>query len=289
MNLRSVIFCAAVLLSLDVSARKVKTVEGEYTFYAPENMSPAEARRVATDRAMIAAIANEFGTLVSQNSSSVVKNDGSETDNSFFSIGGSEVKGEWIRTIGSPRYTITYEQDMLVVKAWVKGEACEIETASIDLDVRTLRHAPDLKYETREFKDNDDIFLYFRSPENGYLAVFLLDETTATVSLLLPYESSGLSSYPVKRGSPYIFFSENTCERSEAGEVENYVLMCSAEVEYNSIYVVFSPDKFTSPLSDTRHLEVPVISYEEFSKWLTRNRKHDKRMNVQTITVKINK
>lgn len=289
MNLRSIIFCTAVLLSLNSFARKVKTVEGEYTFYAPENLSPAEARRVALDRAMLTAIANEFGTLVSQNSSSIIKNDNSGSENNFFSIGGSEVKGEWIRTIGEPHYSITYDQDMLVVKVKVKGEAAEIETATIDLDIRTLKNNSDLKFESREFKNNDDIFLYFKSPENGFLAVFLLDETTSDVSMLLPYETSRLSSYPVKRGKPYIFFSEKECDKAEAAEVESYMLMCNNDVEYNSIYAVFSPNRFTSPLSDIRHLDVPVITYEEFHKWLTNNRKHDKDMNVQTITVKINK
>lgn len=289
MNLRSIAFCFAVLLFNNVFARKVKTVEGEYIFYAPENMSPAEARRVAVDRAMITAIANEFGTLVSQNSSSVIKNDGSDSQENFFSIGESEVKGEWIRTIGEPEYTISYEQDMLVVKVRVKGEACEIETAAIDLDVKLLKNNADLKFESREFNNNDEIFLYFKSPENGYLAVFLLDETTTDVSMLLPYEASRLSAYPVKRGKPYIFFSERTCDVAEADIVENYVLVCSKEVEYNSIYVVFSPNKFTSPLSDSRHLDVPIVSYEEFNKWLIKNRKRDKEMNIQTITVKIKK
>lgn len=289
MHLRSIMICLSALLFHICFAGKVKTVEGEYIFYAPENMSPAEARRVALERAMITAIANEFGTLVSQNSSSVIKNDGSDSQNSFFSIGGSEVKGEWIRTIGEPEYAISYEQDMLVVKVKVKGEACEIESASIDLDVRLLKNKADLKFESREFQNNDDIFLYFKSPENGYLAVFLLDETSAEVSMLLPYEASGQSSYPVKRGKPYIFFSENTCDASEADKVENYILVCNNDVEYNSVYLVFSPNKFTSPHSDMRNLDVPVLSYEEFNKWLVKNRKRDREMNIQTITVKIKK
>lgn len=289
MTVRSVIICSLLLLSLNCFARNVKTVEGEYTYYAPENISPAEARRIALDRAMITAIANEFGTLVSQNTSSVTKNDNSASQSSFFSIGGSEVKGEWIRTIGTPEYKLTYEQDMLIVKVRVKGEACEIETTTIDFDVRTLKNNADLKFESRDFNNKDDIFLYFKSPENGYLAVFLLDETTAEVSMMLPYEKSGLSAYPIKRGKPYFFFSETKCDKEELDYVENYEMICSSDVEYNSLYIVFSPNRFNSPLTDARRFEVPVIKYEEFNKWLTRNRKHDKDMNVLTITVQIKK
>lgn len=289
MNLRYIALCAVILLYLNSFADKVKKVEGEYVFYAPDNISAAEARRIALDRAMITAIANEFGTLVSQNTSTIVKNDDLTSQNSFFSIGESEVKGEWIRTIGEPEYIISYDSDMLVVKVKVKGEAREIETAAINLDIRILKNGTTLNSESREFRNNDDIFLYFKSPENGYLAVFLLDESTTDVSMLLPYATSSLSSYPVKRGKPYVFFSEQTCENFELPEVENYVLMCNNDVEYNSVYIVFSPEKFTSPLSDVRHLDVPAITYKEFNKWLTRNRKHDKRMNVQTVTVKISK
>ncbi len=289
MSLRCFVTFSIVLLCLTSFADKVKKVEGEYTFYAPENMSPAEARRVALDRAMTTAIANEFGTLISQNSSTVIRNDESDSHNNFFSIGGSEVKGEWIRTIGEPEYSISYESDMLVVRVKVKGEAREIETAAVNFDARTLKNGTDLRFESYEFRNNDDLFLYFKSPETGYVAVFLLDEATTDVSMLLPYASSSLSSYPVRRGKAYVFFSEATCEKDDAGEVENYVLMCNADVEYNSIYVVFSPEKFTSPLSEKRHLDVPVITYGEFNKWLTHNRKHDKRMNVQTIPVKISK
>ncbi len=290
MSPRSIVLCiAALLLPLGLSARKVKKVEGEYTFYAPENLSPSEARQVALDRAMITALANEFGTLVSQNTSMVITNDNSEGSNNFFSIGGSEVKGEWLRTIGKPVYEITYEHNMLVVKVRVKGEAREIESTPLDIDARPLKNVPDIKYESSEFNNNDDIFLYFKSPENGYLAVFLLDEATTDVSMLLPYQNSGKSSYPVRRGKPYIFFSEKTCPDEDAADVENYVMMCNSDVEYNSIYVVFSTQRFTAPLSESRYLDVPVIKYEKFNKWLTENRKHDKEMNVQTITVRIQK
>lgn len=290
MGFRNIILCAILTLPFSLYPQKLKTVEGEYTFYAPDNVSMAEARKMALDRAMTTAIANEFGTLVSQNSTSYIKNGETDSQTQFYSIGGSEVKGEWIRTIGEPEYEISYEQEMLVVKVKVKGEAREIVTLPVDLDVRTLKGSPDLKYESGEFYHNDDIFLYFKSPENGYLAVFLLDETTSEVSLLLPYEQSGLSAYPVKRGRPYIFFSEKTCDKSESDIVENYVMMCSnADIEYNSIYVVFSPNKFTSPLSKHRRLDVPTIAYKEFNQWLVSNRKHDKEMNVQTIPLKIKK
>lgn len=274
---------------ITVYSQKIKKVSATYTYYAPETMSVEEAKRTALERAKIQAIADEFGTIVSQSTSSIVKNCDAQSGSSFFSIGGSEVRGEWIYTLGDPEYDITYEQDMLVVKVKVRGEAREIKTAAISLDVRTLKNGITLKSESSEFKNNDELYLYFKSPENGFLAVFLLDEATTDVSMLLPYEHSSLSSYPIKRGKSYVFFSGQTCENYEAHEVENYILMCNGDTEYNSVYVVFSPEKFTSPLSEVHHLDVPVITYEKFNKWLTHNRKRDKRMNVVTLPLKISK
>lgn len=291
MTPRRIALSLALLFTFSlISAQKIKKVEGEYTFRAPENMSPAEARKVALERAMTAAIANKFGTLVSQNSTTVVRNAETESHTDFYSIGGSEVKGEWIRTINEPEYDITYEQGMLVVRVKVKGEAREIESAAIDLDIRVLKNQPDPKYESIEFSHNDDIFLYFKSPENGHLAVFLLDENTTDVSTLLPYETSGESCYLIKRGKPYIFFSDKTCDKSESEDVESYVMMCTEnDVEYNTLYVVFSPNRFSSPISGNRYLDVPTIPYKDFNKWLIHNRKHDKNMNVHTFTVRIKK
>ena len=93
-------------LTSTVFAQKMKTVEGEYTYHAPENVTVEQARRTALDRAMIQALADEFGTIVSQSNATRVENRNGHSDIDFLSIGGSEVKGEWIETIGEPIYNI---------------------------------------------------------------------------------------------------------------------------------------------------------------------------------------
>jgi hypothetical protein len=50
-----------MMLSLSAFAQKVKTVEGEYTYYAPENVTVEQAKITADDRAKIQALADEFG------------------------------------------------------------------------------------------------------------------------------------------------------------------------------------------------------------------------------------
>ena len=104
------------LFALPILAQRTEKVRAEYIYHAPENISLEEAKRIALERAKIQAIADEFGTIVSQSNTTLVSNRNGESSTDFFSLGGSEVKGEWIETIDLPEYDINYEQGMLVVK-----------------------------------------------------------------------------------------------------------------------------------------------------------------------------
>ncbi|MEE0336507.1 MAG: DUF4384 domain-containing protein, partial [Prevotella sp.] len=95
-------------------SQKIKKVEGEYTYIVPENVDLEKAKHIALERLKIQLIADEFGTTISQSNSTFVKNSNGESDVDFLSIGGSEVRGEWIETIGKPQFNISYEKDMLV-------------------------------------------------------------------------------------------------------------------------------------------------------------------------------
>ena len=97
--MRHLAILALWLLTTTAFAQKVKTVEGEYTYYAPENVTMEQAKRTALDRAMIQAIADEFGTIVTQQNATRVENQNGRSDIDFLSIGGSEVKGEWLETV----------------------------------------------------------------------------------------------------------------------------------------------------------------------------------------------
>ena len=92
------VFLLVLAPLLPAFAQKVKTVECEYVYHAPENMTLENAKRTALERAQIQAIANEFGTVVSQ--TNITNLSGSGVD--FQAIGMSEVKGEWIEDIDKP-------------------------------------------------------------------------------------------------------------------------------------------------------------------------------------------
>ena len=66
-----IIFVSSVITGY---SQRIAKVSVTYTYYASETMSIEEAKRVALDRAKIQAIADEFGTVVSQNTTTVISN-----------------------------------------------------------------------------------------------------------------------------------------------------------------------------------------------------------------------
>lgn len=286
---RALFIFSLLLSSLTVFAQKMKTVEGEYTYHAPENVTMEQAKRTALDRAMIQALADEFGTIVSQSNATRVENKNGQTDIDFLSIGGSEVKGEWIETIGEPQYNIMYEGDMLIVSVKVKGKAREIVSAGIDFQARILRNGIEDKFESDQFRSGDDLYLSFHSPVSGYLAVYLVDADNQAYCLL-PYRNQSDGIYPVKANQRYLFFNVKEAPQNERSYVDEYVMTCRRSSEQNQIYVIFSPNQFVKATDNQSDATFPrELKFEDFQKWLTKCRKHDKEMNLRMMPIVINK
>ena len=289
--MRRLLLLGMILSCVSLFAQKVKTVSAEYTFYAPETMSVEEAKRTALDRAKIQAIADEFGTIVSQSTSTVISTKNGESDSQFFSIGGSDVKGEWIETIGEPKYSINYKNNQLVVHCTVKGKAREIVSAEIEYIAKPLRNGISLKFESKEFRDGDDLYLYFETPVDGFLAVYLLDETTQTVYNILPYKEQSSPAIEVKANQEYIFFSREKAEKNERRLVDEYTLSCENDKEFNTLYVLFSPNDigkrngFDSSIED----KPDNISFKNFKQWLSKSLSKDRNLQFQEINITISK
>ena len=279
-----------IVFSTSVFAQKAEKVCGEYIFHAPENVTLEQAKQTALERAKLEILAEKFGTIVTQNNSTVVKNENGKSDIQFLSLGGSEVKGEWLETTQEPEYKISYEQDMLVVKVSVCGKAREIVGAGINFTAKILRNGTEAKYESEMFKSGDDLYLLFQSPVAGYLAVYLLDDTQ-TAYCLLPYMRSKEGRAEVKQNLQYIFFSTKHAERDEQFLIDEYTLTSSKQVEHNQIFIIFSPSPFTKASDNQAQSETlpRELSYFDFQKWLAANRTKDKDMKVVMKSVMIKK
>lgn len=277
-------------LSATAFAQKVKKVCGEYTFYVPENISVSEARRIALERAKLQALADEFGTIVSQVNTSVVKDDDGKADSQFFSLSGTEVKGEWIEDTDEPEYkhNIDQETGTMVITCSICGKAREIVSARTEFKAQVLRNGVEARNESETFRSGDDMFLSFQSPADGFVAVYLIDETP-TAYCLLPYRKDGDGQQPVKHGEKYTFFSpQYAAENPDI--VDEYTLTCNREKEHNQIYIIFSPQPFTKALDHQEMEKLPhELDYESFTKWLGNCRKKDRQMEVVIKNISISK
>lgn len=248
-------------------AQKVQKVTATYTYYAPENVTLEEAKHTALDRAKISAIADAFGTLVTQNNSTVITNHNGESDSRFLSLGGSEVKGEWVETIKEPVYDVRYDGSVLIVSVEVVGRIRELVNAGLDLTVKILRNGVEPKYESTDFCNGDDMYLMFKSPIDGYLLAYMYDETSNQVVRILPYIRSTQGNVSVRADKEYIFFKKH---RNDKHKVDEYTMTASEPVEFNTLYVIFSPKEITKTVdkSDEDKDGIRVLGFADFNKWL---------------------
>ena len=183
--LSAILFMVSVL---GVFAQKTLTVDAEYTYRAPEDVALSQAKRTALDRAKIQAIAEAFGTIVSESNTLRMSNKNGQSDVDFMSISGSDVKGEWIETIGDPQYQIEYDGETLVVTAKCKGKIREIVGNEVDFQVKVLRNGTDDRSESDVFFSGDNFYVSFTSPVAGYVAIYLVDVGNMACCLL-PYQA----------------------------------------------------------------------------------------------------
>jgi len=278
-----------IIFSINLYAQKPVKICGEYTYIVPENVSYEEAKNIAVERAKIEALAVKFGTIVSQTNTTIIKAENEKSNTSFTSLGGTEVKGEWLRDTEKPFIKRSLENNVDVIFVKVCGEAREISSAGIDFSAKILKNGTDDRFESDFFKHKDELFLAFRSPVNGFLAVYLLDDEK-TAFCLLPYMKDPSGKTQIQAGKDYVFFSDKYAAPEEKSFVHELELICDKSAEQNHLYIIFSPNEFIKANDASGGEMMPrKLSFDDFQKWLTKNRQRDKDMKVVIKSITINK
>lgn len=271
-------FCAIAPLS----AKKPVEVEGEYTYFIPYNVSRDKAEQTAMQRAIVSALAKEFGTLVTEISQLDMKSSNGNDNLDFWSSASTLVKGEWIETIGNPEFIPSLENDNFAVTCKVKGMARQISTSFAELDIHLLANSTDPNSETYSFMDGDKLFLQFTSPIDGFLAVYLEGED-GNVMRMLPFTDERKNATAVEGDKRYFFFV------STEGDAEQYKLSTDKEVERNSIFIVFSPNEFVKPIDNSPEVEMGLrnLSSRSFRNWISKLRSADNKLQfiIKPITI----
>lgn len=276
-------------LPLFLNAQKVKTVKGTYDYLLPENQSIEEGKRIAVERAKLQALADEFGTLISQLNTTVIEQRNATSSTQFSSLGSSEVKGEWLQDSRPPVINILSEQNQILIHTEVWGKARALSRAPITFTAQLLRNGTEAKYESLTYKADDNMYLLFRSPIDGYLSVYLVDNFPIA-NILLPYPGNHNPTF-VRAGKEYCFFSPDKAERELRSSTVKYKLTATQQIEYNRLYLIFSPNKFYKSADEKTSTQFlpSSLSYEKFDKWLFRTRNWDPEMQVGYIDIRIEK
>ena len=275
-------------------AQKVKKVKATITYVVPENQSIADAVNIVIEQAKLKAIADEFGTMIEQTNLTQIDTRNGESNMELHSYNESQVKGEWIETI-KQKVERGFENEMITLTCKIEGRARERKASTTMLEVKVLRNAPEKQFESDTFKDGDQLFLEFKSPADGYIAIYLID-SDKEATCLLPYPADPDGQMEVKHGQEYIFFSRahdpNAPKENDfikrPSIVKKYFLECEDNHELNRLYIIFSTNPFIKAV-DTIENGVAHLSENGFHKWLSHTRAQDPELVVMEKNIYVNK
>ena len=291
MNKRIAYFILAILTLIPVSATAQKDVEvhgtSVYEVGENDNITLREAKRKCLELAKAEAIKAEFGELITSDVIDTNAETNGETTTSFFwenTI--AMAKGDWLGDTQEPQLDIEYKDGKLVFTAEVWGRAREIMQSKADLKWKILREENGEKEETNRFRDKDKIYISFRSPADGYVAVYLIQADDDT-SCLLPYKNDSDGRFQIKRGKEYVFFDR---ESDPANYPYPYKLTTKHAMEDNQLVIIYSPNPFTKCNDVSNDPKRPnTLNTHDFQKWLLKCQRSDSDMIVNKKWVKIRK
>lgn len=295
-------FLVILLIFPAVYAGDIKRVIGEAEYFSPSSESPDEARAKAIREAQIDAMNREFGTTLSERILVITDTHEGHTKNTSRSFGESQVNGDWLRNLKDPEVTIQTVDHGTIYYVKVYGEAREMNHKIIDVDCRILCNGTDPNRNILrgdKFIYGDEMYVYFTSPVDGWLAIYLIDDDDErTTQCLLPYDKQPVDAYPIIADKEYVFFSKLTSEPEYAVYATRMIMESRKQTDLNDLYVIFSPNKFTK-VSSTVHksdkgepdvdLMPRETTFDRFDKWLYKQRRQDADLQSIPFTFSISK
>lgn len=262
-------------------AQRTENACGEVDYVVPETQTLVEAKQAAIAQARLKAIADKFGTMVSQTNTTAMHTSNGKTNSSFNSFSENEVRGIWISDTEEPEVSVKYRNEMMIIHVEVCGKVREQKRETVELQVKPLNNGS----ESTNFKNNDRFSVSFKSAASGYVAIFIRDDNNDIVNVMMPYDGSDGNAREVKSNKEYLFL----CTKDpEYPYEEETILTTSKSIENNTLIVVFSQKKFHISLSNMGEF-VPEVENSKFQKWLHGLRVYDTTAQVEEIVLTIKK
>lgn len=295
---------------------QVVTVEGVAQIEFPAFKSRNEVEREALDKALVNALEKAFGTAVIQGNSTYMKNLQTnkrvETSTVFNMIASTYVKGEVLEILDQDFKEIQGEMVIEGIKKEVKELRCTVKIRARELTENSVScdafplNCPDKRCRQTDFRNEEQLYLFFTAPRDGYLSVFLDDGKVA--QCLLPYMRLPVSyqnGVPVTAFREYLLFSteENLTYFESKAFTDSYLLYTDQLHEQNRIFVIFSHTPIEAPALKTglnpeiltdfekdKGYQVPrALESEKFQDWLIKSRLRKTDLGVKIIDITISK
>lgn len=279
---------------------KIVRVSAKIEVLMEGNYSKEALKQKAIETARIKAMGDEFGYSIVQGVNTQTKTLSGQsvlTTSALNEVSNTMVKGEWISDDkGFPTTKFTVREKNGDQEIWleceVKGKARKIVEAKVNFETFTYKCKDEpKKCATTQFKDNESMFLYFKSATKGFLSVFMLEN--GKVYRLLPYremENEYESLVPVVADKEYLLFSPDNRNYFEGfGMVDEYGLTLPEDKTplANMIFVTFSEKSFKKPLMEETD-GFKTLSLPKFQEWLNQNKGLDKTFQIQRIPISVN-
>lgn len=263
-------------------AQQIKTVEGYARMEVGEDMTMRDAKRKVCEMARFDAIEKTFGTNITKNSVTYLRNDSGKSKTHVYMRGESDLRGRWIKDLKEPKYKRTSDEESRdILECWVKGHARERMLSDVRFEWKLLANGTDDRFETETGKlyDGEPFYVKFRSPVKGYLMIFMVNEEDNDVYSIIPEEGEDYCQVAANKWQLYIYDPDRPWHHSFAMLPEN------RSVEHDQLYVIFSKKQLTPPVcelnkdgsdlnrysnEETGVSHMPQLTFEAFQKYLGR-------------------
>lgn len=284
-------------------AQEIIKAEGFAQIRVEDHMSKEATREKVRELAMINAIESVFGAYVEKDADIDIDNGQAR----FKIIGHTLVRGDWLKTISEK-----FDEEKRKVRGrqgtghevWIScritGKIREIDHVETALEFTPL-NCPDLVCRTYDFKDGEPFYLSFRTPVDGFLSIFITDESQM-VYRLLPYQKMPLeylNAVPVMADNPYLFFLNEEAHEYFPGfsymMTDEIIMNTSQMQEFLDLFVIFSTSDYNKPLLKgeeevERSFVTPKsLDLKKFEEWLADNRINDPAFFYKRVTLTIKK
>ena len=231
-------------------AQKVKLASATFDLKQEDNMTRAQAQDLAIKYARLNAVKEAFGESIVQSNSIYLSNSegasGPRTTQLVSSTAETYLNGEWIEDTENPITKWKTIGNENWVTATVKGKVKERSEKNVSFNVKTLS-CPKTQCETNVFNENQDFFVEFTTPIEGYLTIYLEVPSENMAYRLLPYKSSRSEScVKLKSDLPYTFFSKDYNNLSPTVAVDELSMSLADKYhgEQNTLVFLFSKERF---------------------------------------------